>query len=175
MSEHRPPPELKGSVMREVRREADLFAAVRAPERRAGAWRWRVPSFAVATAAACGLAVGLLVVDEGGAPESRTVAAQVSAGAPARASGSLTLGEDGARLRVRGLPAPGPNRVYQVWVQGAGGSVRPTEALFDVGHDGVGATVVPGPLRRGERVLVSSEPAGGSSRPTREPVLGATV
>jgi anti-sigma-K factor RskA len=160
--------------MREVRREAALFAAARAPERRLRRAGRRAPLLAAtAAAAACGVATGVFVLDrDASAPAPRTVTAQV---ASAGARASLVLAEDGARLRVRGLPAPGPGRVYQVWVQATDGSVRPTAALFDVRADGAGTTVVPGVLRAGEHVLVTSEPAGGSSRPTRRPLLDARV
>lgn len=181
------PPELKSRVMRQVHAEAELFRAARpAPSRDDVAGRRRsrlarrVPlGAAAALAAALALAGGvtgaLIAGDDGGAPSSRTVAAQVDQRVAPGAHAALVASGDQARLIVDGLPSPGPSRVYQVWLQSGDDPPRPAGALFGVSRDGRGATVLPDGLRGVDQVLVSSEPVGGSLQPTRAPVLSARV
>lgn len=180
------PPDLKARVMRQVEAEAELFRAARPapaePERstkRRGFAR-RVPlgaaaAVAVALALAGGVTGALIAGDDGAAPASRTVAAQVDQRVAPGAHAALVTTGGQARLLVDGLPSPGPSRVYQVWLQSGDGPPRPAGALFGVSRDGRGAAVVPGDLRGVDRVLVSSEPAGGSLQPTRAPLLAARV
>lgn len=183
------PPELKARVMRQVQAEAELFRAARpaareadpAPAGRRFGLRRRVPlGAAAAAAAALALAAGVtgaLIAggDEPGTPPSRTVAAQVDPAVAPGAHAALVTTGDQARLVVDGLPSPGRSRVYQVWLQSGDEPPRPAGALFGVSRDGRGATVLPDGLRGVDRVLVSSEPAGGSLQPTRAPVLSARV
>jgi anti-sigma-K factor RskA len=165
-----PPAHLRERVLAEVQREAAILRAATAPEpapRRRRRFVW--PGLAVVGAAA-GLALGVVFAGDPEAP-TRTIP---MAGAGA-VGGTLELSGDEARLRVRGLPTPGPNRVYQVWVQRAGEAPQPTNALFDVARAGTGTVAVPARLHAGDAVIVTDEPGGGSSAPTGEAVLSVTV
>ena len=180
-----PPPELRDRIRGIVRAEARWQdddgrrerrgrAAARARRRRAGGLG-RVP-LAVAACAllALGVAVGLLAGGGGeGQPSERAVQAKVSV---AGASGTLHVSDNGdAQLVVRGLPAPPPGRVYQVWRKQPGVKVpRPTDALFSVSRGGTATVDVPGGVKGVEQVLVSDEPKRGSRVPTGEVVLTAT-
>jgi hypothetical protein len=62
-------------------------------------------------------------------------------------------------------------RVYEVWLSRGGGDAQPTSALFDVTAAGNGETAVPGNLHGIREVMVTSEPQGGSVRPTRAPLI----
>jgi len=172
-AEQAPSPALRHSVLAQVRREASVFAAARAPESapRPHPWpRWW-PSAALAGAAAA-LALALVVVDPF-EPGARTVPVAVEA---AGARGALEVREGAGRLRVSGMPAPPAGRVYQVWVRRRGSTApQPTDALFTVARGGAATVAVPGRLGRGDEVLVTAEPAGGSRVPTRQPVLRAVV
>jgi len=169
-----PPPALRASVLAEVHREAALLQAATTPTpaparaRPRRAWRFAWPGLAAAGAAAS-LALGVVVARE--EPSARTVAV---AGTGA-ARGTLELREGGARLQVRGLPSPGADRVYQVWIRRGEAAPRPTDALFAPSRAGTGTVAVPAALAPGDRVLVTAEPAGGSAAPTSAPVLSATV
>ncbi|HTX62943.1 MAG TPA: anti-sigma factor [Acidimicrobiales bacterium] len=134
--------------------------------------RWR-PNLAVAVlaAAAIGLAVVALFAG-GGAGGTRVLRATVLV---PHASATLLVSGDHADLDVAGMPQAGPGRVYEVWREESG-RARPTDALFTVSSDGGRATVsVPGGVRGVNRVLVTSEPEGGSVTPTRSPVIVAPV
>jgi hypothetical protein len=185
------PPAMKERVMAQVRAEAELFDAARAarreppaPARRgtlgrlAGRLRAPVPA-AAAVAGALALAVAGGVVgaglsDGGGAP-ARTVAASVDALQAPQGRARLVVRDGRGALVVSGMPAPGPGRVYQVWLRRGAGTPVPAGALFSVSRSGAGEAAVPGPLAGVDEVLVSSEPAGGSRAPTRAPVLAVRV
>jgi hypothetical protein len=177
-----PDPALKGRVMAQVRADASLFAAAterpRAP-RPAVRRRWeraRVPALAVAAAvgvaAITGVAGGLL---EGSGGDARVLTGLVDPAGGERASARLVLDDDRARLEVRGLTRPGAGRAYQVWLSTGDAPPVPTDALFGVGPDGAATVAVPGELEGVDRVLVTSEPAGGSRTPTRAPVLSVRL
>lgn len=171
-----PPPELKDRIMSVVNAEAQLLSAAGAPadeppkERTGRAWRWLRPPMLAAVAAAVlivGVLVGVLVRSATG-PVTRTVVAQVEEpGASAR----LEQRGDRAELIASGLPDPGPGRVYQVWIKRPGAGPQPTAALFTTDRSGDAEVGVPGSLDGVEAVLVTSEPAGGSTTPTRAPVI----
>jgi anti-sigma-K factor RskA len=172
-----PPPSLKASLMEVVEREARErhgAAEGRRPERR----RRRLPSFAgfrpvlVAGALAIGLLVGFGVARLADDSDTRTLAAQVDGNRIPQGSGQLQVegdGEDGAILRVQGMPSLGGRQVYQAWVQ-RDGTVVP-QPTFEVGEDGGGAVAVPDDLSDAEAVLVTREPRGGSRAPSEQPIL----
>jgi Anti-sigma-K factor rskA/Putative zinc-finger len=172
-----PPPSLKTSLMEVVEREASERSG--APARQRPRWRLRLPSPAglrpalVACALALGLLAGFGVAQLGdGGEETRTVAASVDGDRLPTASGRLQIqgdGEDGAILRLNGMPSPGRGRVYQAWVQRDGAVVpQPT---FEVGEDGGGAAAVPDDLSDAQAVLVTREPRGGARAPSEPPLI----
>ena len=179
------PPPVRDRVMAVVRAESELLRAAGQgadrpapvqPSRRRRPWSLRpLPAIALACGAlAIGIGGGALLYggDSGVAP--RTVVAQVAApGATAR----VRVSADSAKLEVSGLPQPPPGRVYQVWLHRGGARTPPlpTDALFSVSHDGHASVDVPGDLHGVDAVLVTDEPLGGSRRPTRAPVIRATL
>jgi len=60
--------------------------------------------------------------------------------------------------------------VWQVWVQRGDRPPSP-DAVFTVDREGRGAVGVLGDLHGARQVLVTDEPAGGSSVPSRMPVV----
>jgi hypothetical protein len=168
-----------------VRAESELLRAAGhgadRPERPAASpRRWRLPSLRPlpAVALACGaLAIGLgggALLSSGGDVTPRTVVAHVAApGATAR----VRVSADGAKLEVSRMPPPPDGRVYQVWLHRGNAATppEPTDALFSVSRHGHASVDVPGDLRGVNAVLVTAEPLGGSSRPTRAPVIQAPL
>jgi anti-sigma factor RsiW len=168
-----PPPGLKASLMEVVEREAGERTGAR-HERR----RLRLPSFAwfrpalVAGALALGLVAGFGVAQLTDERDSHTVAAVVDESRIPQASGALQIasdGEDGAILRVQGMPSLGGRQVYQAWVQ-RDGTVVP-QPTFEVGEDGGGAVAVTDDLSDADAVLVTREARGGARAPSEPPVL----
>ena len=187
------PPELRSRVMTEVRADAQLFAAAREREqggapaapprerRRGPSWLRRPVPLAAAAACAAVIALGAgilgaALVGDDGPGAARTVVAQVDPALAPGAQARLVVDESGdARLVVAGLPSPGRGRVWQVWLRSGEDAPQPAGALFGVDRRGDGEAAVPGSLDGVDEVLVSSEPAGGSAQPTRNPILAAPV
>lgn len=194
----RPGPAMKDAIMARVREEASLFAAAQPappapveaessspsePSRRSAfASALRHPTRIAALAAVLvAVVVGVAVLGNGGssspAPEQTTVQAQVvrSAAPKGKAEMVMTDGKPGAKLELTDFPSAGKGRQYQVWLQTGTAAPRPTKVLFDVDKSGRATAEIAQPLSKVDNVLVTSEPAGGSPAPTRNPVVQAEI
>jgi anti-sigma-K factor RskA len=104
------------------------------------------------------------------------VAAQVTGEGTANATAQVEIDADHAELVVDGMRSPGAGHVYQVWyVRDGQSDPVPAGALFDVDSSGQGAAALPGGVDDVASVLVSVEPAGGSQKPTTQPVIAANL
>jgi anti-sigma-K factor RskA len=180
----RPPPALKARIMAEVEREAALLAAAGPqadrprPKRERRRWRsWLplgMPAVAALTCVALviGLGAGALIFRTG---SGQTVQFTADRSLGANASAELELTGGTATMVARGLPAPKSGRVYMVWLQRAGHAPEPTSALFLPRRDGSATASVAGDLKGVEKVIVNTEPDGGSNTPTSPAVLTATL
>jgi anti-sigma-K factor RskA len=169
------PRDLKRRVMAAVREEARAAAHAESPRLRRSdlpqALRWRPALAALAVAGAlAAVLVGVLGAGSSG-HGVRVIRAEVRA---PRASALLRLQDGQAQLSISGLPASAPNRVYEVWLKGAG-APQATNALFTVSSRGDATVGVPGVVRGIRELMVTSEPLGGSPQPTSPPVIVARV
>ena len=89
------------------------------------------------------------------------------------AHATIRVKGDHAMLEVSGMRNPPSGHVYEVWVQSGSHAPEPAGALFTV-MNGRGKVDV-GSVKGVDRVLVTSEPRGGSLRPTGTPVITAAV
>jgi hypothetical protein len=183
-----PPASLKTSLMEIVEREAREAAAGEGeltweapPARPRPPLRDRLrlpslrPAFALG-ALVLGLAVGFAVAQLGGDDGARTVVATVDQERIPQGTGNLTVegdGEDGAILRVNGMPDLRGRRVYQAWVQ-RNGMIIP-QPTFEVGPNGSGAVAVPEDLSDAQAVLVTREQRGGDTAPSEQPILSVPL
>lgn len=177
------PPQIRDRVMRTVHAEAELLQSAgagadrteRSSSRRRRFSLRPLPTVAIAAVLlALGLATGSLLSSDDGPGPTRTIKAQsVLPGATAE----MRMGADGAKLVVSGLPAPTSGRIYQVWLDHRNDRqpAQPTQALFSVNKDGEASVDVPGELGDVSKVLVTSEPTGGSEIPTRQPVIAVST
>ena len=170
------PAALRERVLATVRSEAELLQAagsrVDQPPRRLGLWRSPRVSLlgaGIAIAAAVAVAVAIAVTPRSTAPEHVT-SAQV-APSIAGAHASLRQADSRAELVVSGMPQPPLGKIYEVWLSRGSTSPQPTDALFGVTGSGGGSVNVPGNLHGVKEVMVTSEPLGGSSRPTSPPLI----
>jgi hypothetical protein len=178
------PPALRGRVIDAARSEPRETPASREIERRPSVSMARItragirrparrPAFA--TALAVGLASAVLAIvtlTSGGATNARIVNARV---AGASGSAQLRVTDGRAELIVRHFPAPAAGRIYEVWLKRPGRTLQPTRVLFSVSDQGAGDIGVPGGLQGVAELLVTEEPAGGSTTPTQPPVIVAPL
>jgi hypothetical protein len=101
---------------------------------------------------------------------TRTVTAQVSGGGTAK----LEVEGDHGRLVAGHLSAPPDGRVYQVWLDKGGKAPEPTDVLFTPSSDGSATADVPS-VDGVKRVMVTDEPAGGSTTPSGKLLLVAST
>ncbi len=172
-----PAPEaLRQRILATVRSEAQLLQAAGhqadQPPKPAGGWRSRRGSLltgglAVAASATAVIAIALNI---GSSPRERVTPAQIAASVQ---GAHVFLRQIGARseLVVSGMPQAPQGKVYEVWLSRATGSPQPTGALFSVTSGGSGSVGVPASLHGVKEVMVTSEPLGGSSRPTGQPLI----
>jgi len=172
-----PPASLKARIMAEVEREAELLASAGgapkpAPKRAKRRFGLRLPMPAVALACAALIAGVVLGGVLFGADGGRTIDMQSTL---PNASAELEMTDDGAILVANNLPTPPEGKVYMVWIQKPGQAPEPTSALFTPRRDGSATASVTGDMDDVETVLVNTEPLGGSTTPTSEPFLTASL
>jgi anti-sigma-K factor RskA len=177
-----PPPTLKAALMEQVRGASDPSGApAREQPRRRSRWREllvaRPAAAAAAAVLALGIAAGALVGTLGGdgGGGERTLSAVVDQTRMPAGRATLLLPADGegAQLRVEGMQQPQAGKVYEVWIK-HGVRVTPS-SLFTVERDGSGAAAIPHDLSDADAVMVTREPAGGSTRPSEPPVVMVSV
>jgi anti-sigma-K factor RskA len=169
VEQYQAPSAIGRRLMAEVRSEAE-------PGRWRPRWFGSSRGAALATALAAAAAVAVLAIAgvfSGGTAGQHTIRGQVR-GTPG-ASVSLQVQGGRGELVLENMAPPAAGRIYEVWLQRAAGGPDPTDALFGVSHTGAAVVAVPGNLRGVRQVLVTSEPLGGSARPTRAPVIVVRV
>lgn len=125
---------------------------------------------ALATVVVAAIVAGALVLP-GGGPSVRVIDAQVI-GQPGQAQ--LRVTGDRAELIVNHLAAPPAGHIYEVWLGRPGRKPQPTNALFST-RQGAGDVEVPGSLKGVSVVMVTPEPAGGSTVPTHAAIIQAAL
>jgi anti-sigma-K factor RskA len=176
-----PPPALRERLMEVVREEAEAPREAThrrpavPPARGRRAWLGSLslrPAAALAGVAIL-LAAGIAGYAIGKDDSSGTtqIAATGTAAAP-QTTGTLLRSGDVGVLRVSNLPQR-RDRVYEVWLVKNGKPLPST--LFQVGKSGSGAAGIPSGLDDSTQVMVTSEPLGGSTQPTTQPVLSARI
>jgi hypothetical protein len=174
------PADLRARLMAVASGEAELLRATGheadRPVRSRSRLRWRLFPALVATGAlAAGVLIGALAINSGSAPKAQVIQAQVLPPAGHDAAAALRKVDSHVALQVTGMPSPALGRIYEVWLQRGAQPPEPTDALFSVTTQGNGTVNVPGNLTGVSKVMVTEEPAGGSLKPTRSPVIVASI
>lgn len=177
-----PPARLRGRVLAEIARTRQVGPRRAQPAAAPGGWRRRA---AVAVAAAVAvLAVGAgAVVEEQRVRDARqqsTQAERIEAvlaapdavvhtatgpGGTGRVTLVVSRSRDEAVAVLGGLPSPGVDRAYQLWLVDGAQSATSTGLL---GPGMAGGTVLVEGLRGEQSFAVTNEPAHGSPRPTTD-------
>jgi anti-sigma-K factor RskA len=168
------PESLRERVLGTVRSEAELLRAAgdhadRAPTRAGRSRARRLPLWSAGIAVAASIAVAAIVIGGGSTSNERVTSAQVAQAAHG-ARASLRQAGGRGELVVTNMPQPPRGRIYEVWLN-RGASPQPTDALFGVTSGGSGSVDIPSSLHGVREVVVTSEPLGGSPRPTSQPLL----
>jgi len=87
----------------------------------------------------------------------------------------LRLQNGHAELVVRHMTSPGRGHVYEVWLKSGAAAPVPASVLFSVSSSGNADVTLPNRIKGTETVMVTKEPLGGTSSPTHQPVVSATV
>jgi anti-sigma-K factor RskA len=176
------PPSVASQALRErilatVRSEAELLRAAGheadRPPRPRRVWRRNEMLLGAGAAAAAGLAalVAVLIAVGSSGHANVTVTEGEGLGSARSARVSLRQRDGRAELVVADMPQPAVGRIYEVWLSHGPHDARPANALFSVTGRGSGAVGVPDSLHGVKEVMVTSEPAGGSSKPTTAPLI----
>jgi anti-sigma-K factor RskA len=102
------------------------------------------------------------------APDARLVREPTSVGGVATVVVAAHLHE--FIFTTDGLPAQANARVYQLWVMGPAGTATSVGLLATAGN-GQTAPVLASGLAPGDRVGLTVEPAGGTTKPTTTPIV----
>jgi anti-sigma-K factor RskA len=172
------PAALRARILANVRSEAELLNAAGhtadRPVESSRPWFRRNDFMLGAGAAAtAGLAalIAVLIAVGSSSHGKVTIVPGHGMGAARTAEVSLKRSNGRAELVVAHMPPPALGRIYEVWLVHKSGAPRPTNSLFSVTSGGSGAVDVPNNLHGVKEVLVTSEPEGGSQRPTRPAVI----
>lgn len=175
---------LRESLMAVVREEAaagEHVAAAGEPARRrlGSRFRLRMPWPAQMGPALAGLAaVALIAGGVGGyilsGDDSPAQEYAVQPLSPKlEAQGTVEVKDGSGTLVVDDLRPIASDEVYQVWTA-AGGDDPVASSIFVVDHGGHGTAAIPDLPDGTDRVLVTLEPAGGSTTPSTAPILAAS-
>ncbi len=168
----RSPSGLRQRVLAEVGAEHRPQRLTRRRGWPSGSW---LPRPALASALAVVLvvaAVGAAVLLASGSSQPRITQADVIGSA---GTAQVRVASGRAELIVRHFPPPPAGRIYEVWLKRPDRPPAPTNTLFTVTRTGEGDVGVVGQLRGVDEIMVTAEPAGGSSVPTRSPVIVARL
>jgi anti-sigma-K factor RskA len=168
------PKGLRRRVLRAARAEPRLGTAG-AAHGRPLPWLRRLPrpAFAVGGLLAAAIAIGGgIELASTGSSGVRLIRANVI-GLP----GTAQLRVAGGRtdLIVNHMPPPPSGHIYEIWLKRGDQPPSPTRTLFSVTSAGAADIGVTGDLHGVSEVLVTPEPAGGSSAPTHAPVIVAPL
>jgi anti-sigma-K factor RskA len=185
-----PPPEMRRQVLAAASRTRQLPPSgggllARDRPRRVTRLRRSLPrSVAVVAMAAVIVVLAVLQVNtrhelQQTQQESRAVAAVLAAPGARIEMSSTTVGgsvtavisprDREAVVTTVDMPAPSDAKVYQLWVISASGAR--SAALLPGGSTGITSPVLAADVQPGDRLGITVEPAGGTSRPTTTPIV----
>ncbi|MCH8814463.1 MAG: anti-sigma factor [Chloroflexi bacterium] len=172
--ERDPPTSLKARIMREVHGETSVDAAQHARDDR-GIFSWlRPPTFqpaliAVLSVAVIGLAVWVAVLQSS---TDDAFVRTLAGDSPAAGKLVVVSNENLAVLSIEGLEPLASDRAYQAWTISDGVAESAGILSVENGKASVAFQLDPSVV---DSVAITIEPAGGSSRPTSDPILAADL
>jgi anti-sigma-K factor RskA len=169
-----PPPQLRASLMAEVRDDARAAAERPSPSSgaRSGFGRWLLKpavGFAVLALLVAGV-VGYEVGKDGDGDKdgASTVVRQIGG-----MTVTMVQEGNGGRLELAGVPQPPKDKVFEAWVEREG-EIEAVPALIVPDRNGHAETTI-ADMTGVETLMVTLEPRGGSETPTGETVMEMSV
>ncbi|HST69553.1 MAG TPA: anti-sigma factor [Solirubrobacterales bacterium] len=165
-----PPPQLRASLMAEVRAEAEAETRP-APAKPAGRRRWFMKpavGFAVLALLVAGV-VGYEVGKDGGGSDNPVAFEKQINGMTV----TMIQEGDGGRLELAGVPQPPEDKVFEAWVE-RDGEVEAVPALIVPDRHGHAETTI-ADMSGVETLMITVEPRGGSETPTGETVMEMAI
>ena len=179
--EYEPPPELRRNLLRRIGSAEEDAAPPGGAPRRAGLRRLFGPA-GLAAAAAILAVVGLFIWNASLREENEDLRGEIETRQTYELHGSgqaedvqgevVELGRGRAILIAENLPPAPDGKVYEAWLMHDG---VPEPAGTFHSQDGQAAAPIEGSLEGADAVAVTVEPSGGSSMPTSEPLLTASL
>jgi anti-sigma-K factor RskA len=167
-----PPPQLRASLMAEVRADARAQTAAERPAR-TRSWGWLLKpaaGFAVVALLVAGV-VGYEVGNDGSGGDNgggSTVERQVGG-----INVKMVQEGNSGTLQLAGVHQLPPDKVLEAWVEREG-KVEAVPALFVPDRNGQAETRI-ADMSGVKVVMVTEEPQGGSETPTGEPIMTMAV
>jgi anti-sigma-K factor RskA len=167
-----PPPQLRESLMAEVRADARAQTTAQRPAR-SRSWGWLLKpaaGFAVVALLVAGV-VGYEVGKDGSGGDNTggtTVERQVG-----RINAKMVQEGNSGTLQLAGVHQLPPDKVLEAWVEREG-QVEAVPALFVPDREGQAETRI-ADMSGVAVVMVTEEPQGGSDQPTGEPIMTMRV
>lgn len=164
-----PPPQLRETLMAEVRADAraDERSASPEPARRRSWFLKPAMGFAVLALLVAGV-VGYEVGRDGGSGSGSTIEREIDGIAV-----TMVQEGDGGTLQFANLHQPPSGKVLEAWVLREG-EVEAVQPLFVPDRHGRAEATI-ADMSGVEEVMVTEEPRGGSETPTGEPVFAMSV
>jgi anti-sigma-K factor RskA len=168
-----PPTRLRAAILEQARAEPAEAAAAAGREPSLGHRKslrsWR-PALGLAAVALIAAAIaGYAIHGDSGGADSTTV---LAGKAPA-VTAQLVMEGDSGTMSLANLREMPEDRVREAWVQRAG-EVERAGGLFVPDRDGRATAMIPD-MNGVEAVMVTSEPDGGSPKPTSSPIVTLTM
>jgi len=169
------PPELRESLMTQVRAEAktEAEAAAHAPRRERGLLRGWVlrPATGLAVLALVVAAVGAFAIAGGGSSGGKTTTT-FTGHSPGVTAEMVSSGGSGT-LHLANLHQLPSDKVLQAWVE-RDGRVVSAKTLFVPNQDGTASATIDD-MEGVKTVMVTAEPRGGSVQPTSPPIVSVSI
>ena len=182
--EHEPSPKLRRDLLRRISSSSDVTPALDPSAGQTGLRRLFGPGGLAAAAALALVAIGMFAWNASLQEENQTLQGELeghqksyalqSTGAAQEVRGEVVrLGDERAVLVAEALPSPPEGETYQAWILRE--DVPEPAGLFEPNNTGAAAAPLEGSIEGADAVAVTVEPSGGSSSPTSDPLMTATI
>ncbi len=181
--EHEPSPELRRELLRRISSSPEAISAAGPSTRQNRLRRLFGPGGLAAAAALALVTIGMFAWNASLQEENQTLQGELqgqqthalqSTGTAQEVRGEVVrLGDERAVLVAEDLPSPPEGETYQAWILRE--DMPEPAGLFEPNDTGAAAAPLEGSIEGADAVAVTVEPSGGSSSPTSDPLMTATI